>query len=640
MRFTPSLLDEIKARLPMSAIAGRRVKLVKAGREWKGLSPFNAERTPSFYVNDQKQRFFDFSSGKNGNIFDFLMETEGVSFPEAVERLAAEAGVNLPKASAEAEARERRVDSLVEVMELTAKFFEANLGDRAGANARRYLQGRDLPPPVQKQFRLGYAPDDRFALRDHLAGKGVPAEAMIEAGLLVHGEDIPVPYDRFRDRVMFPIADPRGRVIAFGGRALKPDAPAKYLNSPETPLFHKGATLYNHHNARKAAHERGGVIVVEGYVDVIAMTRAGFANAVAPLGTALTEDQIQLLWRMAEEPVLLFDGDNAGKRAAHRAVDVALPFLEPGRSLKFAFMTGGKDPDELLRTAGAEAVKGVVERTAPLVDVLFAREVEKAPLDTPERKVDLQRRLVEAANAIRDEALRSAYRDELLQRWRALGGRRPPYDRANPGQRSAGGDQRYPRQPPRRGDAPMRMPPSPATPELLRSPAMERSSGALPPREAALIAAAINNPALIERDVEAFAELAFANADARSLQSGVLAAIAEGVADRQGMQVSLARQSLERTAAGLLSAVHHAEWWTGAEAEADLAARAFRQAMDLHLRVSALDKEKRSAEEACHSAGTDAEAEASFQRLKEVVIAIAAIEAEDVESDGFAPPLR
>ena len=257
MRFSPQFLDELRARLPVSEVVGRRVKLRKAGREWKGLSPFNKEKTPSFFVNDQKAMWFDFSSGKNGNIFDFVMLTEGVSFPEAVERLAGQAGVPLPVMTREAQAYEERRKTLHDIVELAAKFFEANLASRSGARGRGYLADRGIHLATQLKFRLGYASPEQYALKEHLGAAKIPVEDMVEAGLLVAGEDIPVPYDRFRDRVMFPISDWRGRVIAFGGRALDKEVPAKYLNSPETPLFHKGATLYNIAAARKAAHEGG-----------------------------------------------------------------------------------------------------------------------------------------------------------------------------------------------------------------------------------------------------------------------------------------------------------------------------------------------------------------------------------------------
>src|ERR1700676_993834 len=276
MRFPPQFLDELRTRLPVSEIVGKRVRLKKAGREWKGLSPFNKERSPSFFVNDQKGFYHDFSSGKHGDIFEFVMDTEGVTFPEAVERLAAMAGLAVPKMSAEADAQEHRRRTLHDVMELAAKFFEATLASRAGAKARGYLADRSLDPATQLKFRLGYATSERFALKEHLGSHGIPVEDMVEAGLLVVGGDIPVPFDRFRDRVMFPITDLRGRVIAFGGRAMEKDAQAKYLNSPETPLFHKGATLYNIAAARQASHDGATIVVVEGYVDVIAMVMAGF----------------------------------------------------------------------------------------------------------------------------------------------------------------------------------------------------------------------------------------------------------------------------------------------------------------------------------------------------------------------------
>ena len=347
MRFTPQFLDELRARLPVSGVVGRRVKLRKAGREWKGLSPFNKEKTPSFTVNDEKGFYHDFSSGKHGGIFDFVMETEGVSFPEAVERLAEMAGVPLPAYSPEAEARDEHRKTLHDIVELAAKFFEATLASRNGARGRGYLADRGLASATQLKFRLGYAPAEQYALKEHLGAAKVPVEDMVEAGLLVAGEDIAVPYDRFRDRVIFPIADWRGRVIAFGGRALEKDVSAKYLNSPETPLFHKGGTLYNIAAARKAAHDGAPVIAVEGYVDVIAMVTAGYEATVAPLGTALTTDQLALMWRMTDEPILCFDGDNAGRRAAYRAAELALPLVTPGKSLKFAALPDGQDPDDL-----------------------------------------------------------------------------------------------------------------------------------------------------------------------------------------------------------------------------------------------------------------------------------------------------
>src|SRR5271157_4023089 len=411
MRFSPAFLDELRERLSVSEVVGKRVKLHKAGREWKGLSPFNKEKTPSFFVNDQKAMWFDFSSGKNGNIFDFVMQTEGVSFPEAVERLAGQAGVPMPVMTREAQAYEERRKTLQDIVELAAKFFEANLASRAGARGRGYFADRGITPATQRKFRLGYASAEQYALKEHLGAAKIPVEDMVEAGLLVAGEDIAVPYDRFRDRVMFPISDWRGRIIAFGGRALEKDVSAKYLNSPETPLFHKGATLYNIAAARAAAHNAGKsgadnllgrVIAVEGYIDVIAMVTAGYEATVAPLGTALTADQLALMWRMADEPILCFDGDAAGRRAAYRALDLALPLIKPGKSLKFAALPGGQDPDDLVRSGGREAVEDVLAASRPLADMLWARESEAGPFTTPERRAALEARLAEVIATIAD----------------------------------------------------------------------------------------------------------------------------------------------------------------------------------------------------------------------------------------------
>jgi DNA primase len=313
-------------------------------------------------------------------------------------------------------------------MELAAKFFADTLASRNGAKARGYLADRGITPTVQLQFRMGYAPgerfDDRFALKEHLGAQGVSVDDMVETGLLIAGEDIPVPYDRFRDRVMFPITDARGRVIAFGGRALQKDVPAKYLNSPETPLFHKGDNLYNLATARQALHAAGNsaqnnsvpLVVVEGYVDVIAMVGAGFPASVAPLGTALTENQLALLWKMADEPILCFDGDKAGQKAAYRAADLALPHLKPGKSLRFALLPEGQDPDDLARSGGRAAIEDVIGAARGLADVIWSREIEGGSFATPERRAALEARINELSNAVRDEVVRRYYRQDLVER--------------------------------------------------------------------------------------------------------------------------------------------------------------------------------------------------------------------------------
>ncbi|MCP3371168.1 DNA primase [Bradyrhizobium cajani] len=409
MRFPPSFLDELKARLPISDVVGRRVKLKRAGREWKGLSPFQQEKTPSFTVNDQKQFYHDFSTGKHGNIFDFVMETEGVSFPEAVERLAGLAGLPLPRTSREEEQREHRQKSLFDVMELATKYFEQNLASNLGAQARGYLSDRGIVPSTNVEFRLGYAPASRYGLKEFLGSKGVSVADMIETGLLIAGDDIPVPYDRFRDRVIIPIHDQRGRVVGFGGRALKSDVQPKYLNSPETSIFHKGSVVFNFHRAREPAHKAGSVVAVEGYMDAIAISQAGIKSVVATMGTAFTEEQIATLWRLSPEPVICFDSDRAGVAAAHRSIDRILPLLTVGRAFRFAFMTEQKDPDDLIREKGVEAFKSVLAGSLPMWDVLWEREIAGTDVRTPDKQAALEQKLYGLVRTIKDPNVHKAY---------------------------------------------------------------------------------------------------------------------------------------------------------------------------------------------------------------------------------------
>ncbi|MCA3648239.1 MAG: DNA primase [Methylobacterium sp.] len=610
MRYPPSILEEIRARLPISAVVGRRVKLAKAGREWRGLSPFNAEKTPSFYVNDQKQFYHCFSSGKHGDIFSFVIETEGLSFPEAVERLAGEAGVTLPKLTEETVEREKKRAGLGEALEMAASFFEAQLKSAKGREARAYLSGRDLGSDVIARFRLGYAPGERYALRDHLAEKGVSSDVMIEAGLLVSGEDIAVPYDRFRDRVIFPIQDAKGRVIAFGGRALAKDVQAKYLNSPETPVFHKGATLYNLNRARKAAHDAGTIFVVEGYVDCIALDRAGLANVVAPLGTALTEEQLGLIWRIAPEPILCFDGDKAGLRAAHRALDCAVPMIAAGKTLRFAFLPEGLDPDDLLRSRGAEALREALAKPRPLVDVLFEREIGRAPVETPEQRADLEKRLFGTVARIADEDLKRHYRDAMSDRLRALfrpQRERTPYREGQRGARGPGN---------RRGGlvfgsgfgAEMPLVAS----EGLRRNALFRPASALQPREAALVLAAVHHPELIETEAEAIAELVLASPEARTIRGALLDLAASGEGgDFAGCL--MARGFAEPLRALELAA--KTEGWTQPGTVFSRVLTAWREASHLHERQSFLHSEIEAvAREVAEDGG-----EERFERLKALV---------------------
>ncbi len=500
VRIDERFLDEIKSRLRPSDVIGRTVKLRRQGREFVGLSPFTKERTPSFYVNDDKGQFFDFSSGKNGDLITFLQETERLSFMEAVERLAAEAGVPMPAPDPHAAEREKVRQGLADWLEAAAAWFEGELRRPAGRDARDYLERRGLPEKEWSRFRLGFAPGGRTALKDYLVAKGARPPELVEAGLLIAPEDGGAPYDRFRDRIIFPIADARGRVVSFGGRAMDPKARAKYLNGPETSLFHKGHVLYGLGEARKIlgaapSGEDPPLVVVEGYMDAIACHRAGIA-AVAPLGTALTEEQMELLWRLHPEPTLCFDGDRAGQQAASRAMDRALPLLKPGRSFQFSIVEGGKDPDDVLREQGAAALRQQISRTTPFVQALFDREKAAETLDTPERRAGLKARLRHAAATIADKDLQQAYRQDLLERFDALFRREPPPHQGPEG----GGWRPGPRRGRWRGAADAWSEPAPSTP--LGKAAAGRLANGVDPAPAALAAYAVAHPQVLDDHLE------------------------------------------------------------------------------------------------------------------------------------------
>jgi DNA primase len=415
MRFGPNFLEEILRRTDLVQMVGRRVKLTRKGRVMWGCCPFHKEKSPSFKVENERRTYKCFGCGAGGDAFKWLMETEGLSFPESVERLAGEAGVELPKWSPEDEAREEKKKSLYDVVEAACAFFEEQLRARAGVEAREYLVSRGLNDAMVKQFRLGYAPGGNSALIEHLKAKNIPLDDMIAAGLARAGEGERGSRDFFFNRLMFPISDPRGRVIAFGARALDSGAKPKYINTGETALFSKGRLLYNFFSARPAALKIGTIVLAEGYMDVIALVRAGFDASVAPLGTALTEDQLALLWRTAPEPILAFDGDEAGLRAAHRAARLALPLLNPGFSLRFAFLPGGEDPDSFIRREGAGAMKKVLDAAEGLAKVLWRVETEGKDFSTPERRAGLERVLSDIVKQIRDPKIADYYRRDFEQ---------------------------------------------------------------------------------------------------------------------------------------------------------------------------------------------------------------------------------
>jgi DNA primase len=416
---SPQWLDELRARITLSAVISRTTRLTKAGHEFKACCPFHNEKSPSFTVNDAKGFYHCFGCGAHGDAIRWMTDQRGLSFMDAVKELASVAGLEVPAPDPRAAQAAEQRDSLHDVMAAAQAWFVNRLASDEGAKARAYLATRGFDAHTVQRFGFGYAPDGRQALKAALGQ--FPEAMLIEAGLRI-AVDEKEPYDRFRGRLMLPIEDARGRVIAFGGRILdagKTDAP-KYLNSPDTPLFDKGRTLYNLHRAGPVSRQSGRLIIVEGYMDVIALAAAGIGDAVAPLGTALTERQIELLWRLVEVPVLCFDGDAAGQRAAMRAVARALPLLRPAHSLKIVRLPAGLDPDDLLKREGPAAMEHMLGEAASLLDTLWTHEQGAAPLATPEDKAGLKARLLAHVETIGDPDIKALYRRELLERFSAF----------------------------------------------------------------------------------------------------------------------------------------------------------------------------------------------------------------------------
>ena len=416
MNLTPQWLDELRARTTLSALVGRTVRITKAGREYKGCCPFHDEKTPSFYVNDEKGFYHCFGCSAHGDAIRWMTDHRGLPFMDAIKELAAEAGMDVPTPDPKAQKRQEKQSGLHDVMAAAQAFFVEQLDTIEGAKARDYLVQRGISPATLRDFGFGYSPDSRTAIGKALSQ--FDETMLIEAGLLI-AVDGKKPYDRFRGRLMIPIRDQRGRVIAFGGRILG-DGEPKYLNSPDTPLFDKGRTLYNLDKASPASRATNRIIVVEGYMDAIALAQAGFADAVAPLGTALTEQQIIMLWRMTPKPLLCFDGDGAGQKAAMRAALRALPLLKPGHSLQFVTLPEGQDPDDLLRKSGPRAVAELLEVSEPLVDRIWHAEIAAGPLGTPEDRAGLKQRLGLHLEAIADGEIRRHYADAFRERFDAL----------------------------------------------------------------------------------------------------------------------------------------------------------------------------------------------------------------------------
>ncbi len=514
MSLTPQWLDELRARVSLSALIGRSVRVTKAGREFKACCPFHNEKTPSFTINDEKGFYHCFGCGAHGDAIRWMTDHQGLPFLDAVKELAASAGMEVPAPDPRAAKRAEEQKSLHDVMAAAQAFFVQSLAEDQGAQARAYLASRGFPAAIVKEFGFGYAPDSRTALRHALSQ--FPEAMLIEAGLriVVEGRD---PYDRFRGRLMLPICDPRGRVIAFGGRILdktKTDAP-KYLNSPDTPLFDKGRTVYNLHRASPASRQSGRVVVVEGYMDVVALAAARIGEAVAPLGTALTEDQIERLWRLTETPVLCFDGDAAGQRAAARAIVRALPLLRPGHSLRIAVLPAGLDPDDLIKQRGAHAMEDVLAAARPMVEVLWDIERAAGPVATPEDKAGLKARLMAHVETIGDGDIKGLYRRDLLDRFGELAYPQRERPAFQPSQRGPAASRKGPWQP---------APPPLSAAVTVRMQAVGEGR----PLLAAVLAGLIEQPRQIARHAETLARLEVADAGLAALLDALIDLVHSG----------------------------------------------------------------------------------------------------------------
>lgn len=571
MQFDRNFVDELKARVKLSEVVGCKLRLIRRGREFVALSPFSNEKSPSFTINDDKGFYHCFSSGKHGDAITFLMETENLTFQEAVAKLAGDLGMEIPKTgfqdrAGQRERQDQRV-TLYNVQQQAAAFFTAQLNGPAGSGARAYLDRRQVPPALRQSMQLGYAPPVRTALCDALIKSGATPELLVEAGLAIKPDNGGAIYDRFRDRIMFAITDNSDRVIAFGGRAMSADAQAKYLNSPETPLFHKGNVLYNLANARRALQAPGKgqgrdtLIVTEGYMDVIALTKAGINNAVAPLGTALTETQMDLLWRLTPEPILCFDGDAAGRRAMLRVVERAMPLLKPGVSLRFVLLPDGLDPDDIVQRQGADAMQEHLQKALPLADILWSSEMGRTPLDTPERRAGLEQRLGVLLTAIADPAVRKHYQNDFRQRIAGLF--RPPA----PAPRLPFSGNAPQRRFPGRGQA-FGLPAGagPASAELKRSQLVGGGSGNLGVRrERIIILTVVNHPGLLARHFEEFSELALLDPGLDRLRS-VIIELAVTIPDLEnaGLRSHLVDRGFEKLLTEIAAAgAQSGDWFCG-----------------------------------------------------------------------------
>jgi len=580
---SPAFLDELRHRTLLSGLIAKTTKLQKAGREFRACCPFHNEKSPSFYVNDDKGFYHCFGCGAHGDAIRWLTDNRGLPFIDAVKELAQAAGMDMPAQDRRAAEKAERAKGLHEAMGDAAAWFTDQLQGIAGGEARAVLDRRGIKAETARTFGLGFAPDSRGKLKEALKDYGDPT--LIEAGLLIAVDD-KTPYDRFRGRLMIPIRDPRGRTTAFGGRIIGEGEP-KYLNSPETPLFDKGRTLYNLDRALPAARKASRIVVVEGYMDVIALAQAGFEEAVAPLGTALTEHQLERLWRITDVPILCFDGDPAGQKAAIRAATRALPMLAPGRSLAFVTLPDGLDPDDLVRTRGAGAFDDLLARAEPLVERLWAHELSAEPLDTPERRAGLKGRLDALAATIQHHDVASEYRSEFRNR---------AYTHFAPAPRAF-----VPRPARRPGQkwAPPPEPPSSAA-QALGSGGIDRVLAK------AVIAGLIRHPAEIARHMEVLGSLRLADgALGRLFDAVVDVALEDRKLDSGRLVTILAKSGFDTAAAELLRADTLSFSFTSRDADADQARADLDEAIAVLVAQPAVDAALASATAAVADRFTD-----------------------------------
>ena len=537
MSLPPGFLDELRTRTSLSQVAGRKVMWdQRKSNQGKGdmwaPCPFHQEKSASFHVDDRKGFYYCFGCHAKGDAITFVRETENLGFMEAVEVLAQEAGMTMPARDPKAQEKADKRTELAQVMEQAVQYYRLQLKTAGAAAARAYLDGRGLSEEAQARFDMGYAPDARQGIFQHLTGKGVDPDLIVDAGLCARPDDGGAPYDRFRGRILFPIRDARGRCIGLGGRAMDPNARAKYLNSPETELFDKGRSLYNHGPAREAAGKGAPLIVAEGYMDVIALAEAGFGASVAPLGTAVTEEQLRLLWRIAPEPIIALDGAKAGLRAAMRVIDLALPLLEAGQSLRFAIMPQGQDPDDLVRAHGAGAMQALLDNAIPMVHLLWQRETDGKVFDSPERKAALDKTLRDQIKTIKDPSIRQHYGAEIKRlRWALFNPKRAPQNRVYGGAKGKW-------QPPQT--------PMPGT----KASILAASDGAIEDHlsEAVILATLLKNPSILPEFEDQLSDLDCLTPD----HAAIRAAILTHSADLSAIEQDLGTSALEK----LLSQPH------------------------------------------------------------------------------------